>query len=64
MQKRIEREKKNGPKFYYLSIQKCKKVPVSRELIRVGFSIDFAVVSVPLGYQKIPPTKISIRIQW
>ena len=41
---------------------KNEKVPVSRELIRVGFSMDFAVVSVPLGYQKIPPTKISNRI--
>ena len=29
-----------------------------------GFSIDFAVVSVPLGYRKIPLTKISNRIQW
>ena len=43
---------------------KNEKVPVCRELIGVGFAIDFAVVSVPLGYRKIPLTKISNRIQW
>ena len=62
LQKRIQRRKKtvqNSTTFQ----SKNEKVPVSRELIRVGFSIDFAL-SVPLGHQKIPPTKISNRIQW
>ena len=62
LQKRIQRKKKvqNSITFQF----KNKKDPVCRESIGVGFSIDFAVVSVPLGYRKIPLTKISIRIQW
>ena len=62
LQKRIQRKKKvqNSITFQF----KNEKVPVCRELIGVGFSIDFAVVSVPLGYRKILLTKISNRIQW
>ena len=42
---------------------KNKKDLVCRESIGVGFSIDFAVMSVPLGYRKIPLSNISNRIQ-
>ena len=61
-EKNSEKKKKvqNSITFQF----KNEKVPVCGELIGVGFSIDFAVVSVPLGYRKISLTKISNRIQW
>ena len=63
LQKRIQRKKKKRPKIFSTFQSKNEKVPVSRKLIGIGFSIDFAVMSVPLGYRKIPLSNISNRIQ-
>ena len=56
-------KRKKPPKIFYTFQSKNEKVPVSRKLIGIGFSIDFAVMSVPLGYRKIPLSNISNRIQ-
>ena len=59
LQKRIQRKKKPAQNFTTFQ-SKDEKVPVSRKLIGIGFSIDFAVMSVPLGYRKTP---LSNRIE-